>query len=79
MLLQTKSEPPPVEVASGAPDDCDGLLSDCEVVVAVRVAGAALIVVATPLTVVRTGVMVATGRPLASTETQGSREDSVKS
>jgi hypothetical protein len=38
--------------------------------------GAALIVVATPLTVEKKGVMVATGLPFASTETQGSRGDS---
>jgi hypothetical protein len=41
--------------------------------VAVRLAGAAPIVVATPLIVVRTGVTVVTALPLASTETQGSR------
>jgi hypothetical protein len=46
-------------------------------VVAVKLAGAALIVVATPLTVERTGVIVATGFPLASTDTQGSRGLSV--
>lgn len=43
---------------------------------AVKLAGAALIVVATPLTAERKGVMVATGFPLASTETHGSRGDS---
>lgn len=43
---------------------------------AVVVAGAALIVVAAPLIVVRTGVIVATGVPLASTDTQGFKADS---
>jgi hypothetical protein len=38
--------------------------------------GAALIVFATPLTVERKGVMVATGLPFASTETHASRGDS---
>jgi hypothetical protein len=55
-----------------APDVGEGFLSDWRVVVAVRLAGAAEIVVATPSTVVRTGVTVATGEPLASTEIQGS-------
>lgn len=45
---------------------------------AVKLAGASLIVVATPSTVVRTGVMVATGEPLASTDTHGSRVGSVR-
>ena len=39
---------------------------------AVKLAGAALIVVSTPLIVERTGVIVATGLPFASTDTQGS-------
>jgi hypothetical protein len=47
------------------------------VVVAVKLAGAALIVVATPFTVETKGVIVATGFPLASTDTHGSRGDSV--
>lgn len=55
-----------------------GFASLCEVVVvAVKLAGAALIVVATPLTVEMKGVIVATGFPFASTDTHGSRGDSV--
>jgi hypothetical protein len=42
-------------------------------VVVVKLAGAALTVVATPLVVVRTGVIVATGISLGPTETQGFR------
>ena len=72
MLWQTWKEPPPVGSGT-APGVGDGFLSLWEVVVAVRLAGAALMVVATPLIVVRTGVTVAIGLPLASTETQGLR------
>lgn len=68
-MWHTWNAPPP---GSGAPGTEVGLLSLWLVVVAVRLAGAALIVVGTPLIVVRTGVMVAIGDPLASTETQAS-------
>jgi hypothetical protein len=75
MLWQTGKDPPPVAVASAPPDVVVGFESpSVEEVVA---PGFALIVVAAPLIVVRTGVIVATGLPLASTETQGSRGDSV--
>lgn len=78
MLWQTKYEPPPVDVGSSEPDAGVAFESPCvEVVVAVKLDGAALIVLNTPSTVVRAGVIVATGVPLASTETQGSRADSV--
>ena len=74
MLWQTWYDPPPVDVGSIGPDVVEGAeLSWDAVVVAVRLAGAASIVVATPLIVVRIGVTVVTGFPLASTETQGSR------
>jgi hypothetical protein len=71
-LWQTWYEPPPVDTDVSV--DFESLWE--LVVVAVKLAGAALIVVATPLTVERKGVMVATGFPLASTETHGSRRDS---
>jgi hypothetical protein len=76
MLWQIWKEPPPV--GSGTvPEVGDGFSSLWEVVVAVKLAGAALMVVAKPLIVVRTGVIVATGLPLASTETQGLRGSAV--
>ena len=78
MLWQTKYELPPVAVGTSEPEVGVGFESPCaDVVVAVRLWGAALSVVSTPSTVVRIGVIVATGVPLASTETQGSRADSV--
>jgi hypothetical protein len=77
VLWQTKYEDPPVDVASAAPEAGDGFLSDCDVVVAVRLGGAALIVVSLPSIVVRTGVIVAIGDPFASTVTHGFNADSV--
>lgn len=77
ILLQRRYEPPPVAVDSVAPDVCEGISSDWKVVVAVRLAGAGLSVVAMPLMVVSTGVIVATGEPLASTETHKSRASAV--
>jgi len=47
------------------------------VAAAVKLKGAAPIVVATPLIVVSTGVIVVTGFEFASTDTQGSRGSSV--
>lgn len=73
MLWQTGNDPP-VDVATAPLDVAVG--SDSPVVEVVA-PGFALIVVAAPLIVVRTGVNVATGLPLASTETQGSRGEPV--
>jgi hypothetical protein len=74
-LWQTGNDPPPADVASAPVDVAVGFESPrVEEVIA---PGFALIVVAAPLIVVRTGVIVATGLPLASTETQVSRGDSV--
>ena len=74
-MWQTGNDPPPVDVASTPLDVVVGFESPtAEEVVA---PGFALIVVAAPLIVVRKGVIVATALPLASTETQGSRGDSV--
>jgi hypothetical protein len=70
MLKQTSNEPPPVAVGND-PEVIVASSSNLSVVLAVKLARAALIVVATPLMLVRTGVIVATGVPLASTETQG--------
>jgi hypothetical protein len=73
LLWQVRRDAPPVDVGNSVPE-----VGVCvEIVVAVRLGGAALIVVTTPLTVVRTGVIVAIGNPLASTVIQGSRADSV--
>jgi len=72
-LLHSINAPPPVEV-DASPDVVVGFESPCwVVVVAVKLAGAALIVVGMPFMVVSTGVIVAIGVPLASTETQGVR------
>jgi hypothetical protein len=77
ILWHCKNDPPPVAAAAGSPKFVVDSDSACvEVVVAVRLAGAALSVVSTPLIVVRIGVTV-TGNPLALTDTQGSRADSV--
>jgi len=77
-LWQTWKDPPAVD-AGAAPEEVVGCCESpvVKVVVAVKIAGAALIVVAAPLTVVRTGVIVAMGLPLVSTETHGSKPDSV--
>jgi hypothetical protein len=74
-LWQTGNDPPPVDVLSAPLDVVVGFESPS--VEEVFAPGFALIVVASPLIVVRIGVIVATGLPLASTETQGSRGDSV--
>jgi hypothetical protein len=72
-LWQTGNDPP-VFVATAPLDVTVGLESP---VVDFVAPGFAFMVVAAPLIVVRVGVMVATGPPLTSTETQGSRGDSV--
>lgn len=75
MLWQTGNDPPPVAVVPAPLEIVVGFESPR--VDDVVTPGFALIVVAAPLIVVRVGVIVATGLPLASTETQGSRGDSL--
>lgn len=74
MLWQTGNDPPPVDVAAAPLDVAVGAESPAVKDVA---PGFAFMVVAAPLIVVTAGVIVATGLPLASTEIQASRGDSV--
>ncbi len=69
-MSQTGKDPPPVDVAVAALDVAVGSNS---LDVVAKAPGFALIIVAAPSIVVRAGVIVAIGLPLASTETQVSR------
>jgi hypothetical protein len=76
-LWQTGNDPPPVDVAAVPLEVVVAFESPIvEVVIA---PGFALTVVSAPLIVVKAGVMVAMAFPLSSTETHGSRGDSVGS
>ena len=74
MFWHTGNDPPPVDVATAPLVVAVAFESS---VVEVAAPGFAFMVVVAPLIVVRAGVIVATGLPLASTDTQGSRGDSV--
>lgn len=71
-LLQTWYDPPPVAGAVSV-----GLESLVLAVVAVILSGTAPMVVGIPLIVVKTGVIVETGVPEASTETHGAKGEAV--